>query len=54
MRGESEEKVARRCASKGEAAIRKRGGGDVIVLDWPVRVGDDERGEAGSVPTKCD
>lgn len=38
------EKVARRCASCGDAAILSRGGGKDMLweLDPPPRVGDDE------------
>lgn len=42
MTEESWEKVARRCASCGEAAMRRRGGGYARV-DGPDRVGDEER-----------
>jgi hypothetical protein len=48
MRGESELNVARRWASKGEAAMRRRGGG--LVEDAEGRVGDpDCKGEDGMV-----
>ena len=43
----SEEKVARRWASWGEAAMRRSGGGKGFVrLELPPRVGEDESGES--------